>query len=365
MSLATRCSECGTVFRVVPDQLKVSDGWVRCGRCSAVFNAQASLFDLDESAPAAAAAPTQLHWGDQSAPSSSDRSSDQLSGASPPSHFELDLGSAAAPTQAWLAADQGLQPALSAPSAPPAPSTPFDGGFDGGPEVPARAPIAANLPPMGDPSGLTEPAFDDGTPASVVSISQGAVAAAGPAAPADLQVDPDEVVPTPSFMQSGGTQPTHGRPLERRALLALAVLLGLALALQATLLWRDSLAAHFPALRPALAAACDALGCRVQALRRIDQLSVDASGLTHIDGAPLHRLSLGLRNRAEVALACPAIELNLTDAQGQLLARRVMQVADFGVAAATIAAGAELPLQALLSTGERRISGYTVELFYP
>ena len=75
MSLATRCSECGTVFRVVPDQLKVSDGWVRCGRCSAVFNAQASLFDLDESATAASAAPAQLHWGDQPASSSSDLSS--------------------------------------------------------------------------------------------------------------------------------------------------------------------------------------------------------------------------------------------------------------------------------------------------
>jgi len=28
-------------------------------------------------------------------------------------------------------------------------------------------------------------------------------------------------------------------------------------------------------------------------------------------------------------------------------------------------AGQELPLQALLSTGERRVDGYTVDLFYP
>jgi ribosomal protein L11 methyltransferase len=32
--LATRCSACGTVFRVVQDQLRVSEGWVRCGRCA-------------------------------------------------------------------------------------------------------------------------------------------------------------------------------------------------------------------------------------------------------------------------------------------------------------------------------------------
>ena len=47
MSLATRCTECGTVFRVVEDQLKVSEGWVRCGRCSAVFNALENLCEID------------------------------------------------------------------------------------------------------------------------------------------------------------------------------------------------------------------------------------------------------------------------------------------------------------------------------
>ena len=47
MSLATRCPACGTVFRVVPDQLKVSEGWVRCGRCNSMFSAAGLLFDID------------------------------------------------------------------------------------------------------------------------------------------------------------------------------------------------------------------------------------------------------------------------------------------------------------------------------
>ena len=51
MSLATRCTSCGTVFRVVQDQLKVSEGWVRCGRCNEVFNALEGLFDLERDAP--------------------------------------------------------------------------------------------------------------------------------------------------------------------------------------------------------------------------------------------------------------------------------------------------------------------------
>ncbi|HRH90144.1 MAG TPA: zinc-ribbon domain-containing protein, partial [Rubrivivax sp.] len=54
MSLATRCPACGTVFRVVQDQLKVSDGWVRCGRCAEVFNAAQRLFELDAGSTQAA-----------------------------------------------------------------------------------------------------------------------------------------------------------------------------------------------------------------------------------------------------------------------------------------------------------------------
>mgnify|MGYP006154485739 FL=1 len=51
MSLATRCTHCGTIFKVVQDQLKVSEGWVRCGRCNEVFNALPALFDLASEAP--------------------------------------------------------------------------------------------------------------------------------------------------------------------------------------------------------------------------------------------------------------------------------------------------------------------------
>lgn len=51
MSLATRCPHCNTIFKVVQDQLKVSEGWVRCGRCTQVFNALEGLFDMEREAP--------------------------------------------------------------------------------------------------------------------------------------------------------------------------------------------------------------------------------------------------------------------------------------------------------------------------
>jgi predicted Zn finger-like uncharacterized protein len=43
MSLVTTCPSCGTVFRMVREQLDASGGWVRCGHCMSVFDANAQL----------------------------------------------------------------------------------------------------------------------------------------------------------------------------------------------------------------------------------------------------------------------------------------------------------------------------------
>ena len=51
MSLKTRCPACDTVFKIVPDQLKVSKGWVRCGRCAEVFDAAAHAATPDVTSP--------------------------------------------------------------------------------------------------------------------------------------------------------------------------------------------------------------------------------------------------------------------------------------------------------------------------
>lgn len=43
MSQITRCPACATQFKVVADQLRISEGWVRCGQCKEVFDASAHL----------------------------------------------------------------------------------------------------------------------------------------------------------------------------------------------------------------------------------------------------------------------------------------------------------------------------------
>lgn len=45
MSLITRCSNCGTSFRVVAGQLAARNGRVRCGKCGTVFDGIAGLVE--------------------------------------------------------------------------------------------------------------------------------------------------------------------------------------------------------------------------------------------------------------------------------------------------------------------------------
>jgi hypothetical protein len=89
---------------------------------------------------------------------------------------------------------------------------------------------------------------------------------------------------------------------------------------------RDAVAAGWPASRPLLAGACALAGCRIGPPRRIDALAVESSGLSRIEGTPLYRLAVVLRNRAAIPLALPALDLSVTDSQGVLIARRVVRL---------------------------------------
>jgi len=72
-----------------------------------------------------------------------------------------------------------------------------------------------------------------------------------------------------------------------------------------------------------------------------------------------------VRNRAASEVRMPAVDLAVTDPQGQTTARRVLFAAELGQDATSLPAQGEATLQAMLSLGEHRVAGYTVELFYP
>jgi predicted Zn finger-like uncharacterized protein len=327
MSLATRCAACGTVFRVVQDQLKVSEGWVRCGRCGDVFNALEGLFDLErESAPS---------W------TPSQRGALDLLPASASEHGALREAQAAI-----AAAAVGRSDSVADEGAPPG-----DAAEDTQLDTRADSHLETRLL---DRDELDDDAVGRGE-ASEFDDATADAAANASAAPE----------PTPGFLRQAELAARWHSPRMRFALRAAAGLLAVALALQATLWQRDAIAARWPQSTPLLAGLCEPLGCRIETLRHLDGLAVESSGLTQLEGSALYRLQVALRNRDSRPLMTPALDVTLTDSRGDVVARKVLGQKDFGAAPATMAAGAELSLQVVLDSGERRISGYSIEIFYP
>jgi len=332
MSLATRCSACGTVFRVVSDQLRVSEGWVRCGRCSQVFNALESLVDLETGLP---------------------RQAGLDSGA-----MALDVAQPAArPGGPPLPAD-----ATTTPPAPPAAEPALD---------PAAAQLARDFASTSAPETRPPQASELLNPPAMrpdaADPSQPRAAAANrrprSAQPAGATA--------PSFVRDADRAARWRRPGVRLALGGVALLASALLAAQVAHTWRDRLAVQQPALAPLLQASCGLLGCEVGPAHVLDALSVESSGLVRVERSNLYKLQVSLRNRAAHDVALPALDLSLTDARGELISRRVLRPAELGESAATIGAGRDLTLQATLQSAGpaggagRVIAGYTVELFYP
>ncbi len=351
MNLATRCNACGTVFRVVRDQLRVSDGWVRCGRCQAVFNATDDLFELDPQPPGGDDGPAPAPPGEAAR-----RVLDELAADRRQARAVAESSPSPAPVRPAEGLHDEVVPALpEAPAESPAPDwEPLLGPGDAAPvtEASARPPAAQMLDAV--------PA-DDGRPAVIVDWQ-----AAPPPVEPPAQVPADaSPAPLPSFVVRADRAAFWRTPRMRIALGASALLLVLALGLQIGYAGRDQIAAHWPALAPTVEDLCRIAGCRVAPLRRIDRLSVDSAGLSLLEDAQLYRLQLVLHNRADTALLAPALELSLNDAQGVLIVRRVLSGAELGLDSPVIGAGQEMPLTVMLRTTERRVAGYNLELFYP
>lgn len=86
MSLSARCPACATLFKVVPDQLKVSDGWVRCGQCGEVFDAHVPVAAAASTAPEPPESVPEIDIEFPVAPPSA-QSSDALPSDVPPTEY--------------------------------------------------------------------------------------------------------------------------------------------------------------------------------------------------------------------------------------------------------------------------------------
>ncbi len=322
MSLATRCTACGTIFRIVEDQLRVSDGWVRCGRCAEIFDARELLFDIEQETPP----PWPAAFVPPPAP--------VMPAPLPP---PPPVQQPPAPEPSWMP--------------PPEPEPRID-------------PLPTGWPPADDLR--QEPRWED-EPRDLPPEASQPASAPEPALLASEPM-PDTPVaapaPVPEFMRRAETAARWRRPGVRLALVAVSLMLTLLLLLQIAVHFRHALAALHPPLRAGLQGLCSVAGCEVQAWQRIEALSIDSTSLNPL-GSAGYKLNLTLRNKTAVDVAPPSLELSLTDASGAPLARRVIAPEALQPPLQRVSADSEQALSFSFSTGNQRVSGYSVIAFYP
>lgn len=366
---ATRCNACGTAFRVQAEQLEVSDGYVRCGRCDAVFNARATLFDLDAPEASTFSSPASLsppgHGSLPFEPSAGP--SEALRPPPDPAHGAADLIEPGLPDASPAAAPDSLartplaqETPIDTPSTEPhwVEPTGIDRARHPGREEPTWSAVHAEVgPETDDPAEanarmlalLRSPSAED-------SLAATPTAPPSPTAPSGLSTPTTE---WPSLQRAAAPR------LSRRGQWVgtlLALTLGVALPLQWAWIERDALRARSPALDQLLKERWPTLGAR--GWEQLEGLSVVSSTLkaTPQDGA--YQLELVLRNGSPHRLAMPWLDLSLADAKGAPLVRKALAPSALG-AAEPMAPEEQRRLTAIFKVPGSAVAGYEIGLFHP
>ncbi len=367
MSLITRCPACGTMFKVVTDQLKVSQGWVRCGHCSEVFDASVHMVSNNESVPTAAPSPDVPPFVPLAA--SAPEPSVAPETAAP--------GSFGAAGKEWAPARSFADRVPLRPSQA-APLEEEDSAADFDPaswklsqrKVPAP-PISSSPAAPPEVAPKPEPSHAAATVDEISSFSR--VAAIDPEAAEDTA--------KVSFVRDAQRKAFWKKPLTRVLLGLLALLLLALLIAQWMIQQRDALAAMQPKLVPLLQVLCAPVRCEIGPPRRIDSLVVDSSTFNRL-GADAYRLSFTLKNVDVMPVAMPSMEVTLTDTQDKTVVRRIVPPAQFGATGPTLAALSEIEGVVVMKvSGDAtasgatpspsagalplRVGGYRILAFYP
>jgi predicted Zn finger-like uncharacterized protein len=214
--------------------------------------------------------------------------------------------------------------------------------------------------PAAEAAGDAEAARESGTPA----VTQPARRPASKEAVASM-LEGEGIADSapPDFGPPPRTRPS------RLWLLAIALAL-MALAAQGAYRYRGELALTLPQAKPLIQQICIELGCEVPLPRRAELLGIETSDLQADSSNPkVLVFSATLRNRAAFVQALPALELALTDAQDQAVARRVLMPQQYlprGTRPdAGFAAGSELQVRVYIEVSGLKAAGYRIYLFYP
>ncbi len=385
------------MFKVVADQLKVSQGWVRCGQCAEVFDATAHLLprELPGSPPAAApdareAEPLPLRAAERAPDDEPVHRVGQDHMASPVRPVASPLPETPLPMPMAPSMDSvkyGIKDNIQDNIQDIDSSDDPDADLWRQARDPARQPTRRDTFPADEDFAVKPSDAWDSTPGRFQASGSGGGDSSlfgESSLPADA-VPADSVLPEDvSFVRDARRKAFWQKPLVKVALGGVSLVLMALLALQVLIQNRDTLAVTHPQLLPVIQALCGPLQCQIRSPRQIESLVIDSSTFNRI-GADTYRLSFTLKNTGATVLEMPSLELTLTDNQDQAILRRVLEPAEFGVTAAVLAARAEVagvvalkvardgvaPAAApassdpALSLGTLRVAGYRILAFYP
>ena len=327
MSLITQCPACATLFKVVPDQLRISEGWVRCGQCDEVFDANTQM----------------VH------------------------EVEADIGGEPDETPPKpLVEDHSAQDA-----------DVFEPEADAEPEA-EQNPGSDIEPPLVEEERETPDPILDKSPhelahfPALTEVELQTDDVALPVSGQNERIEPrlEHLLGGPpiTFVPLGDPTKTASRFFSTSVLVLLAGLLISALVLQWLVKERDRLAAMDVGLQPVLQAVCGVLGCQVGSLRQMDAIVIESSSFVKVRNDTF-RLNFVLKSGVQLPLMIPAMELTLTDAQDQPVLRKVILASEFGVVGETLSPGSEavvsIPLTVKTASSSDRVAGYRLLAFYP
>jgi len=304
--MLTTCPECHTTFRISQAQLDRRRGLVRCGRCSAVFNAYDTLLpelQTPAQADAAAVPPTEAGSGP---------------GASPP----VGNTDTAAPAS---------------PAPPDAPSSErTEDRTQGQPTNPQAGESARPQPKAGKAA----------------------------AAPAEAKETPESILlaelPVPS---------RTGRMSTVLWGLA-GTVLAFAFGLQLVFFLRTEIVSVWPQSRALLMQACARLGCDLPLPQDVNAVRIDASSLETDPEDKAHAvLDLTLSNRSAQTVAWPHLLLTLTDTRNTPIAQRPFTPTEYLGGEADVASGMppghEREIRLQLEIDGLPAYGYQLDKRYP
>ncbi len=373
MALATKCPQCGALFRVVADQLKLRGGLVRCGQCRAVFDAIGSLTYVDDAALAQTRTITPLTQP-LPAPPPSSRARASRTEPTTPSRRTPRTRPAPANTSP---SKQALGPATTLRIAPTAPATLANASLRRSAPLPTASPdrherddeakrhsrskreraiqeeadAVLGVPTLIAPGGRER--------VDVSSIADGIEVIELAALPGETEARPEQ----PTRVPVAEEEPEFIRADKSRARRGFSiifgggsVLLAALIALQLAVIFRAELLARIPQARNALVQLCGVFGCAVGWPTQVDQLAVIGSELQTIPGTDVLELTAVIRNRAGFRQALPAVEVTLTDSLNRPIARKVFTPADY------LAAAGEPSSR--IDDGLGSGSDYTIRLFF-